>query len=62
MSTWVFVMVLLLPSFGGSVTATIQTTSYESCKKLRRVVVSQFGGEHNINGTVSDCTALKPQT
>lgn len=53
--TWVFILLLTLPSFGGHVEATIVTTSEESCLKLRRVVVSQFGGEENIRGTVSPC-------
>lgn len=53
---WIFIVILHLPSFGGEVKAIVSTTSYESCEKLRHTVVDQFGGEQNINGTVSKCT------
>ena len=58
MITWVFVIVLLMPSYGGKVKATIETLDEASCLKIRRVIVQQFGGEHNINGTVSDCAPV----
>lgn len=59
MTTWVFILVLLLPSFSGKVIATIETVDEASCLKMRRVLIQQFGGEQNINGTVSAC-APKP--
>lgn len=54
---WVFVLLLNLPSFGGSVTATVTATSWDACEKLRRMVLGQVGGEGNINGTITRCTA-----
>ena len=41
MTPYIFILVLNLPSFGGPVTARIETTS--------------LGGEQNINGTVTPC-------
>jgi hypothetical protein len=55
-------MILNLPSFGGTVTAQIETTSLEACEKVRRTIVRELGGEQNINGTVSVChsKAIQP--
>ena len=55
MTLYIFILVLNLPSFGGPVTAQIETTGLEACNKVRRVIVRELGGEQNINGTVTPC-------
>ena len=42
-------------SFGGAVEVTITAQDELSCHKLRKVILQQFGGEANINGTVTKC-------
>ena len=55
MTPYIFILVLNLPSFGGPVTARIETTSLNAREKVRRVSVRELGGEQNINGTVTPC-------
>jgi len=61
MSVWIFVIILNLPSFGGEVTATVRANGFEACERLRAVITRQFGGEENIQGRVTKCTAAVPQ-
>lgn len=58
---WVFVLILNLPSFNGEVTVTVRANGWEACDRLRRVVMQHFGGEHNIKGSVTQCTLLIPE-
>lgn len=58
--TWAFIMLLTLPSFGGEVRAVITAKDEESCVKLRKMVLSQAGGEKNLNGTASQCLPTEP--
>ena len=62
MTFYIFILVLNLPSFGGPVTARIETTGLEACEKMCRVIVRELGGEWNINGTVTPCysEAIQP--
>ena len=55
MTLYIFILFLNLTSFGGPVTARIETTSLAACEKARWVIVRKLGGEQNINGTVSPC-------
>lgn len=60
MSVWIFVIILNLPSFGGEVTATVRANGWEACDRLRRTILRQLGGESNVNGSVTQCSAAVP--
>ena len=61
MNVWVFVLILNLPSFGGEVTATVRANGHEACERLRMMITRQFGGEHNLRGSITRCAAAVPQ-
>jgi len=51
--TWIFIITLNLPSFGGPVIFTGGATTYEWCDKLRERVIKEWvGDEKNIKGTI----------
>ena len=60
MSVWIFVIILNLPSFGGDVTATVRANGWEACDELRRIILRQLGGESNLKGSVTQCSAAVP--
>ena len=58
--TWIFIITLNLPSFGGPVIFTGGATTYEWCDKLRERVIKEWvGDEKNINGTITKCQLLE---
>ncbi len=44
MGAWIFIVLMTLPSFGGTIKVTFETTGQESCEKLRRVVLKSMDG------------------
>jgi len=54
MGTWVFVISLLLPSFGGDVRVTFTAADEESCWKLRKVIVRTMES-YTIRHRITDC-------
>ena len=55
MTVWVFVLFLLLPSFGGPVRVDFQTTTWEACQKLRKIVQQAYFEDHRGEGTLTEC-------
>lgn len=55
MIVWAFVLVLNLTSFDGEVRVIVETTTQESCWKLRQTVLREFGGEGNFKGVATPC-------
>ena len=57
MITWVFLITLAMPSFGGPVLVRAELTSEAACQKFRKVAVQQL---ENMRSTavVSECVQL----
>lgn len=54
MLEWLFIISMLLPTFGGPVHLTFETTTEEGCLKLRKVVVKEMDGMR-FQYQVSEC-------
>ena len=52
---WVFALTLNLSSFGGDVRVTVETSTEDSCWKLRQTILREFGGEGNFKGLATVC-------
>lgn len=52
--TWLFIISMVAATFGGPFTVTFKTTSWESCKKLHKVVVRELEGMR-MKYTITDC-------
>jgi hypothetical protein len=59
-TTWGFLLILHLASFGGDVRATLTTQDETGCWKLRQTILKELGGERNLQGSVSLCTPTQP--
>ena len=53
--TWLFAILLTMPSFGGPITVDFKTTSLESCEKLRKVVERAFFEDYRGKGKMTAC-------
>ena len=54
MTAFVFVIGLMIPSFGGPVTITVEATTLEGCLKARRAAWSQLE-QAGVRYTMSGC-------